>query len=134
MVNKILKVEYVGKLLLRIGIAIYMWSVVLLSFQLDKDKLWLAAVMAILVIIPGLSLLHYRNARTGLVGGIGTFLFFLGSAVILIVTDLAANLSWSMIYLHIIKDLLLMIGSVILIGESLKEMVREKITAPFPKK
>ena len=134
MVNKILKVEFLGKLFLRLGIAFYMWSVVLFSFQLDKDKLWLAVVMALLVIVPGLSLLHYRNAKTGLIGGIGTFLFFLCSAIILIFTDLSVNLPWSMIYLHIVKDLLLMIGTVILIGESLKEMVREKITAPFPKK
>lgn len=134
MVNRILKIEFLGKLLLRLGIAIYMWSIVLLSFQLDKDKLWLAAIMALLVIIPGLSLLHYRNAKTGLIGGIGTFLFFLSSAIILIFTDLSANLPWSVIYLHIVKDLLLMMGTIVLIGESLKEMVREKITAPFPKK
>ncbi|PSL07570.1 hypothetical protein [Cecembia rubra] len=134
MVNRILKIEFFGKLLFRIGIAFYMWSIVLLSFQLDKDRLWMAILMAVLVIIPGLSLLHYRNAKTGIIGGIGTFLFFLASAILLLVTDLSANVPWNFIFLHVIKDVLLMLGAVILVGESLKEMVREKITAPFPKK
>jgi uncharacterized membrane protein YkgB len=134
MVDKLLKVENWGKLLLRIGIAIYMWSVVLLSFKLDKDNFWLALVMAYLVIIPGLSLLHFKNPKTGLIGGIGTAIFFLGSALVLIITDLSANVNWTLIYLHIVKDLLLLFGSIILIGESIKEMIREKITAPFPKK
>ncbi|WP_304517243.1 hypothetical protein [Cecembia rubra] len=134
MVNRILKIEFFGKLLFRIGIAFYMWSIVLLSFQLDKDRLWMAILMAVLVIIPGLSLLHYRNAKTGIIGGIGTLLFFLASAILLLVTDLSANVPWNFIFLHVIKDVLLMLGAVILVGESLKEMVREKITAPFPKK
>jgi uncharacterized membrane protein YkgB len=134
MVNKIIKIEFLGKLFLRLGIAFYMWSVVLFSFQLDKDKLWLGVVMALLVIIPVLSLLHYHNPKIGLLGGIGTFLFFIGSAIILIFTDLSVNLPWSMIYLHTVKDLLLMMSAVILIGESLIEMVREKITATLPKK
>lgn len=133
MVNRIIKIEFFGKMLLRIGIAIYMWSVVLLSFKFDKENLWMALLMAYLVIIPGLSLLHYRNARTGMIGGIGSFLFFLASAIVLVVTDLSSNVSWPLIYLHIIKDVLLIFGSLILIGESLKEMVRDRITAPFPK-
>lgn len=133
MVNRIIKIEFFGKILLRIGIAIYMWSVVLLSFKFDKENLWMALLMAFLVIIPGLSLLHYRNARTGMIGGIGSLLFFLASAIVLVVSDLSANVSWPLIYLHIIKDVLLIFGSLILIGESLKEMVRDRITAPFPK-
>ncbi|MGY6743628.1 MAG: hypothetical protein ACXIUQ_12895 [Cecembia sp.] len=120
-------------MLLRIGIAIYMWSVVLLSFKFDKENLWMALLMAYLVVIPGLSLLHYRNAKTGMIGGIGSLLFFLASAIVLVVTDLSANVAWPLIYLHIIKDVLLIFGSLILIGESLKEMVRDRITAPFPK-
>jgi|GEM_PF-2948805 len=133
MVNRIIKIEFFGKMLLRIGIAIYMWSVVLLSFKFDKENLWMALLMAYLVVIPGLSLLHYRNARTGMIGGIGSLLFFLASAIVLVVTDLSANVAWPLIYLHIIKDVLLIFGSLILIGESLKEMVRDRITAPFPK-
>lgn len=134
MVDKLLKVEWLGKLLLRIGIALYMWSVVFLSFKFDKDNLWMALIMVYLVVIPGLSLLHYKNPKTGIIGGIGSFVFFLASAIVLVITDLSSNISWSFIYLHIIKDVLLMFGSLILIGESLKEMVREKITAPFPKR
>ncbi|EKB50932.1 hypothetical protein [Cecembia lonarensis] len=133
MVNKLVKVDFFGKMLLRIGIALYMWSVVLLSFKFDKENLWMALLMAYLVVIPGLSLLHYRNAKTGLIGGIGTLLFFLASSIVLIVTDLSANVSWTLIYLHIIKDILLLFGSLILIGESLKEIVKDRITAPFPK-
>lgn len=133
MVSKIIKVEFLGKMLLRIGIAIYMWSFVLLSFKLDKDKIWMALVMAYLVVVPGLLLLHYRNARTGLIGGIGVFLFFLASSVVLIITDLSASVNWSLIYLHIVRDVLLMFASLILIGESLKSMLKERITAPFPK-
>lgn len=133
MVNRIIKIEFFGKMLLRIGIAIYMWSVVLLSFKFDKENLWMALLMAYLVVIPGLSLLHYRNAKTGMIGGIGSLLFFLASAIVLVVTDLSANVAWPLIYLHIIKDVLLIFGSLILIGESLKEMVRDRITAPFPK-
>jgi hypothetical protein len=133
MVNQIMKVEFLGKLLLRIGIAVYMWSVVVLSYKFDKDNIWMAVIMAYMVIVPGLLLLHYRNGRTGLIGAIGTFLFFLASSIVLIVTDLSSNISWSLIYLHIIKDVLLMFGTLVLIGESLKSMLKDRITAPFPK-
>jgi hypothetical protein len=133
MITRILKVEIIGKVLLRIGIAIYMWSIVILSFKFDKDDLWMALVMAYLVIVPGFSLLHFKNPKFGLIGAIGTGLFFLASALVMAISDFFSNVSWAVIYLHIIKDVLLFFGSCILVGESLKELVREKITAPFPK-
>lgn len=133
MVNRLLKVEQIGKVTLRIGIAIYMWSIVLFSYQFDQDKIWMALVMATIVIIPGLSLLHFKSPKVGLIGGIGKVIFFLTSIVILIFSDLKANAVWQLIYLHTIKDFLLAIASVILVGESLKEMVRDRITRPFPK-
>ncbi len=133
MVNKLLKVEQIGKISLRVGIAVYLWSIVLLSYQFDQDKPWMALVMAAVVIIPGLSLLHFKSPKIGLIGGIGKVIFFLASIAILVFSDLKANAIWQLIYLHTIKDLLLAIASVILIGESLKEMVRDRITRPFPK-
>jgi hypothetical protein len=133
MINRILKVEIIAKMLLRIGIAIYMWSIVILSFKFDKDNLWMALIMVYLVIVPGFSLLHFRNPKFGLIGAIGTGLFFLASALVLTISDFSSNVSWPLIYLHVVKDVLLLFGSFILVGESLKEVVREKITAPFPK-
>lgn len=133
MVNKLLKVEQTGKVILRIGIAIYMWSVVLFSYQFDQSKLLMILVMAAIVIIPILSLMHFKNPKLGLAGGIGKAIFFLASIAILIYSDLKANAIWQLIYLHTIKDLLLAIACIVLIGESLKEMVRDRITRPFPK-
>lgn len=133
MINRILKVEVIGKLLLRFGIAIYMWSIVILSFKFDKDDLWMALVMAYMVIVPGFSLLHFRNPKSGLIGATGTGLFFLASALVLAISDFSSNVAWPLIYLHVVKDILLLFGSVILMGESLKELIREKITVPFPK-
>lgn len=133
MINRILKVEIVGKILLRIGIAIYMWSIVVLSFKFDKDNLGMAIVMIYMVIIPGLSLLHFKSPKTGLLGAIGIGLFFLASSLVLAISEFSSNVAWPLIFLHVVKDVLLFFGSLILIGESLKEIVRNKITAPFPK-
>ena len=133
MINSILKVEVVGKILLRIGIAIYMWSIVVLSFKFDKDNLLMAFLMVYMVIVPGLSLLHFKSPKTGLMGAIGTGLFFLASALVLAISEFSSNVAWPLIFLHVVKDVLLFFGTVILIGESLKEIVRDKITAPFPK-
>ncbi|WP_009032503.1 hypothetical protein [Indibacter alkaliphilus] len=133
MVTNLLKIEQVGKALLRIGIAIYIWSVVLLSFQFDKGKLWMAGIWVVLVIIPGLLLLHFKSPKTGVIGGIATFLFFLISGIVILSSDLQVNAVWQLIYLHLVKDILLMFASIVLIGESLKEIVRDKLTQPFPK-
>lgn len=133
MVNNILKVEQVGKILLRFGIVVYMWSIVLLSYQWDKDKIWMALIMLALVIIPALLLLHFKSPKTGVIGGIGAALFFLTSTIIILTSDMQADAPGKLIYLHVVKDILLMTASIVLTGESLKEMVRDKITQPFPK-
>lgn len=133
MVNNILKVEQIGKVILRIGIVIYIWSIAILSFQWDKDKLWMAAVLVVLVLIPVLLLLHFKSPKIGVVGGISAGIFFLVSAFIIFTTDMQVEAPWKFVYLHIVKDILLFVASIVLTGESLKELVRDKITQPFPK-
>ncbi|MBW3467996.1 DUF417 family protein [Arthrospiribacter ruber] len=133
MVNNILKVEQIGKVILRMGIVIYIWSIAILSFQWDKDKLWMAAVLVVLVLIPVLLLLHFKSPKIGVVGGISAGIFFLVSAFIIFTTDMQVEAPWKFVYLHIVKDILLFVASIVLTGESLKELVRDKITQPFPK-
>lgn len=133
MVDNILKVEQIGKNLLRLAIAGYIWSIVILSFQWDKDKIWMALVLIVLVIIPVFLLLHFKSPKMGIAGGIGTALFFLISALVILTTDVQADAPGKLIYLHIVRDVLLLLASIVLTGESLKELVRDKITQPFPK-
>lgn len=133
MVNNILKVEQIGKVILRLGIVIYIWSIAILSFQWDKDKLWMAAVLVVLVLIPVLLLLHFKSPKIGVVGGISAGIFFLVSAFIIFTTDMQVEAPWKFVYLHVVKDILLFVASIVLTGESLKELVRDKITQPFPK-
>lgn len=133
MVNNILKVEQVGKFLLRLGIVAYIWSIVILSFQWDKDRVWMAFIMIALVIIPCLLLLHFKSPKIGAIGGVGAAIFFLTSTIVILTSDIQLNAPGKLIYLHVIKDILLFLASIVLTGESLKELVREKITQPFPK-
>jgi uncharacterized membrane protein YkgB len=133
MVNKILQVEKQGKKVLRIGLSIYLISIALLTFQLNTDRLWMILVSFFLMIISALLLFHFKNPKIGMFGGLGAMAFFLLSALLLAISDVQALLPWQTVYLHVIKDILLLFSAAVLVGESLKEMIRIRITQPFPK-
>ncbi len=138
MVNRLLKIEKIGQQLLRGGIAFYLASIVFFTFGIPRSpsttQLQTSLIALVLVGILFLLLFHYKNPKAGIMGGIGAFLFFLISGFAVGYNDYATNASFSIIFLHTIKDILLAFGSLILIGESVKEMVRQKITKPFPKR
>lgn len=138
MVNKLLKIEKTGKQLLRGGIAIYLASIVFFTFSLSGPSVMVQVqnglVTTLLVGILFLLLFHYKNPKAGIIGGIGAILFFIFSGLIVGYNDYAGNASSAIIFLHIIKDVLLAFGSLVLTGESVKEMVRQRITKPFPKR
>ncbi|WP_194777817.1 hypothetical protein [Pararhodonellum marinum] len=137
MVNKLLKIEKIGKHLLRSGIILYLAAIIYLTFNFDINQSGTygrsAITVTILLIIIFL-LYHYKNPKAGIVGGIGAIIFFIGSAIVVGYSDFQVpGLPYSMIFLHTIKDILLAFGALILTGQSVKELVRLKITQPFPK-
>jgi hypothetical protein len=138
MIDRLLKIEKIGKQLLRGGIALYLASIVFFSFGNVRtggvDGIGLGLVAFLLIVIILLLLFHYKNPKAGAIGGIGSILFFLASGMLTNYNDYLIDIPGSIIYLNVIKDILLAFGSLVLTGESVKEMVRERITKPFPKR
>jgi hypothetical protein len=131
MVNQMLQVEKTGKLLLRIGIAFYLLSVASMSFQLSSGYFWILSLL--MIAVPILLLLHFKFPKIGLIGGFAAILFFFFSALFIVISDIQINTPWQLIYLHAVKDILLLFAAVVLAGESLKEVVRQKLIQPFPR-
>lgn len=131
MVNQLLQVEKTGKLLLRIGIAFYLLSFASMSFQFNKSFYWVLSVL--MIVVPLLLLLHFIKPKIGLIGGFAAVLFFFFSALFIVISDIQTNTPWQLVYLHAVKDIMLMFAAVVLAGESLKEIVRLKLIQPFPK-
>ncbi|MCL6257576.1 hypothetical protein M3O96_00645 [Aquiflexum sp. TKW24L] len=69
-------------------------------------------------------LFHYKNPKAGAIGGIGAILFFLASGFPTNYNAFMTDIPGSITFLNVIKDILLAFCSLILTGESLKEMVR----------
>lgn len=138
MVNRLLKIEKIGQQLLRGGIALYLASIVYFTFSIPRStglaQLHTGLISLLLIGILFLLLFHYKNPRAGILGGIGAILFFIISAFWVGYEDYSDNTAYSMIFLHTIKDILLAFGALVLTGESVKEMIRQKITQPFPKR
>jgi membrane-bound ClpP family serine protease len=138
MIDNLLKIEKIGKQLLRGGIAIYLVSIVFFTLGSPKSaglaQFQTGLVGILLLGIIFMLLFHYKNPKAGAIGGVGAILFFLGSALLVGYSDFSQNASGSIIFLHIIKDIILAFGALALTGESVKEMVRLRITKPFPKR
>ena len=138
MIDNLLKIEKIGKQLLRGGIAIYLASIVFFTLGSPKAaglaQFQTGLVGILLIGIIFMLLFHYKNPKAGVIGGAGAVLFFLASALLVGYSDFSQNASVSIIFLHIIKDVLLAFGALVLTGESVKEMVRDRITKPFPKR
>jgi uncharacterized membrane protein YkgB len=131
MVNQMLQVEKTGKLLLRIAMAFYLLSVASMSFQLSSGLFWILSLL--MIVVPILLLLHFKIPKIGLIGGFAAMLFFFFSALFIVISDIQTNTPWQLIYLHAVKDILLLFAAVVLAGESLKEVVRQKLIQPFPR-
>ncbi|WP_194974698.1 hypothetical protein [Aquiflexum lacus] len=138
MIDNLLKIEKIGKQLLRGGIALYLASIIFFTIGNVKPtelaQLHTGLVGMLLFGLIIMLLFHYKNPKAGAIGGAGTTLFFLTSAILVGYSDFSQDVSGSIIFLRIIKDILLAFGALILTGESVKEMVRERITKPFPKR
>lgn len=138
MLDKLLKIEKIGKQLLRGGIALYLASIVFFTMGNPNSAAFAhiqtGLVAVFLVGIIFMLMFHYKNPKAGAIGGVGAALFFLGSALLVAYSDFSQNASASIIFLRIIKDILLAFGSLVLIGESIKEIIRKRITVPFPKR
>ena len=136
--DNLLKIEKIGKQLLRGGIAIYLASIIFFTLgnvkSAESVQLNTGLVATLLFGLIFMLLFHYKNPKAGAIGGAGTTLFFLASAILVGYSDFLQNFSGSIIFLRIIKDILLAFGALILTGESVKEMVRQRITKPFPKR
>jgi hypothetical protein len=138
MIDNLLKIEKIGKQLLRGGIALYLASIIFFTIGNVKPtelaQLHTGLVGMLLFGLIIMLLFHYKNPKAGAIGGAGTTLFFLTSAILVGYSDFSQDVSGSIIFLRIIKDILLAFGALILTGESVKEMVRVRITKPFPKR
>ncbi len=137
MIDQILSVEKKAKQILRYGIAFYFVYFGIINFwgalqSANGDIMIGAFIMCIGLITGGLILAHFKSPKLGAIGAGVAALFFLIIVAILAFIEINDGFSIQMIFLRVIKDLLLAISSVVLLGESLKEMVREKITKPFP--
>ncbi|MCH7398097.1 hypothetical protein MM236_08860 [Belliella sp. DSM 107340] len=136
MINNILKIEKIGKILLRFGMIAYFLFIGTLNFNNgfveDGDLVQKAVLLLLVVGTSILLLLHFKIPKLGAIGGGVSALLFLVTVFYLGYLELRESVPFSMIFLHIIKDLLLFFAALILTGESLKEMIREKITKPFP--
>lgn len=136
MIDNILKVEKIGKMLLRFGMVAYLLFIGTLNFNntFVSNNDWIQSIILLIVALftAILLLMHYKKPQLGAVGGFLAALLFLITVVYLSYLDISSGIPISMIFLHIFKDIMLTFAALILTGESLKEMIREKITKPFP--
>ncbi|MCH7415405.1 hypothetical protein MM213_18035 [Belliella sp. R4-6] len=136
MIDNILKIEKTGKILLRFGMIAYFLFIGTLNFNngfVGGEDLIQTVILLLLVVgTSSMLLLHFKFPKIGAIGGGVAALLFLITVVYLGYLEISEKIPFSMIFLHIIKDILLFFATLILTGESLKEMVREKITKPFP--
>lgn len=136
MVNSLLKIEKIGQVLLRIGIAVYLvlsaLSIILGGFS---APLWQGLLVLAQIIFAVLLLGHYRFPKAGIIGAIGCLLFFIFKGItISILLTKTDTPTLDQLFSPILQYLLLIFGTVILLGESIKEMIRQRITQPFPKR
>ncbi|MCH7408590.1 hypothetical protein MM239_04230 [Belliella sp. DSM 111904] len=137
MIDNILKIEKLAKLALRVGLSIYfiyfgsmnLWSVLSAT---QSNKTWGFLIFIISIITAILLLSHFKAPKLAAVGAGIAAIIFLIIVVALAFIEIQQHAMLQMIILRVLKDLILAIASIILLGESLKEMVREKITKPFP--
>lgn len=136
MIDNILSVERKAKMILRYAIAFYfiyfglinLWG----ALSSNGNILMGSIIMLLGLCIGSLILTHFKQPKLGAIGAGVAAVFFLIVVAILAFMEIRDGFSLQMIFLRIIKDLLLAIACMVLCGESLKEMVREKITKPFP--
>lgn len=135
MINNILKIEKLGKMLLRFGMFTYLLFIGTLNinntFVSKNDWVQSAILFVIAIGTATLLLMHYKKPQLGAIGGFLAALLFLITVVYLSYLEISSGVAFAMIFLHVIKDIMLTFAAIILAGESLKEMIREKITKPF---
>lgn len=136
MIDNILKVEKIGKMLLRFGMVTYLLFIGTLNFNntFVSNNDWVQSIILLIIVLVTaiLLLMHYKKPQLGAVGGFLAALLFLITVVYLSYLEISSGIPISTTFLHVIKDIMLTFAAMILAGESLKEMIREKITKPFP--
>lgn len=136
MIDNILKVEKIGKMLLRFGMVAYLLFIGTLNFNnsLSSTNDWLQSLLLLITVLITaiLLLMHYKKPQLGAIGGFIAALLFLITVIYLSYLEITSGVPIAMTFLHVIKDIMLTFAAIILAGESLKEMIREKITKPFP--
>ncbi|AWW32613.1 hypothetical protein DN752_22050 [Echinicola strongylocentroti] len=130
MVNNLLQIEKISQKILRIVMAAY-WAAASCYAIFGTEAPYLVFSGRLSWSIPSmltalLLIAHFKSPRLGIAGGGLSALIFI-AVTIYCIKALPFNLT------IILNYLLLVISSVILLGESIKEMVRERITQPFPK-
>ncbi|GGF31578.1 hypothetical protein [Echinicola rosea] len=130
MVNQLLQIEKISQMALRIGMAAF-WIAVCGYAVFGEEATYLVfsgklswSVPAIITAV--LLLAHFKSPQLGIAGGGFSALIFI-AVTIYCIKALPFNLT------IILNYLLLVISSVVLLGESVKELVRQRITQPFPK-
>jgi len=136
MIDHLLKIEKIGKKSLRFGMVTYLLFIGMLNFNntLISNNDWIQSIILFIIVFVTavLLLMHYKKPHLGVVGGFLAALLFLITVIYLFYIEISSGIPISLIFLHVIKDVMLTFAAIILAGESLKEMIREKITKPFP--
>ncbi|GAB2629727.1 DUF417 family protein [Belliella aquatica] len=136
MIDHILKIEKIGKKLLRFGMVAYLLFIGTLNFNntLISNNDWIQSTIlfTIVLVTAVLLLMHFKKPKLGAIGGFLAALLFLITVIYLSYLEISSGIPISLVFLHVIKDIMLTFAAIILAGESLKEMIREKITKPFP--
>lgn len=136
MIDHILNIEKIGKKSLRFGMVAYLLFIGTLNFNnsLISNNDWIQSTIlfTIVLVTAVLLLMHFKKPKLGAIGGFLAALLFLITVIYLSYLEISSGVPISLVFLHVIKDILLTFAAIILAGESFKEMIREKITKPFP--
>lgn len=136
MIDHILKIEKIGKKLLRFGMVAYLLFIGTLNFNntLISNNDWIQSIILLTIVLVTviLLLMHFKKPQLGAVGGFLAAILFLITVIYLSYLEISSGIPISLVFLHVIKDVMLTFAAIILAGESLKEMIREKITKPLP--
>ncbi|WP_018474290.1 hypothetical protein [Echinicola pacifica] len=132
MIDTLLKIEKSAKMALRYLIVLF-WAVILIKSLFfagtaQEHFVMENALWSIAGLITGILLLfHLSQPRLAIIGGVA-------SALYTFILSIIAFLSPPMALLNGLFWLIFCTSSIILTGESLKEMIKKRITKPFPKR
>ncbi|WP_200977304.1 hypothetical protein [Echinicola sp. 20G] len=138
MINLLLKVEKTAQKILRIGIVIYLLIAAISHLSIinkPESSLIHNILLALLAFLIAILLLaHFKSPKLGIAGGaLGTIAFLFMAVLSLFGSHHHLGPSFLHHLLPFLEYLILSITCVMLTGTSIKEMIRQKITQPFPK-